>query len=43
MYIHYLVMEHVGFLVFDFDNHEKDAEKKDLQIQMIHGLKKSKL
>ena len=31
------------FLVFDFDNHEKNAEKKILQIQMIHGLKKSKL
>lgn len=31
------------FLVFDFDNHEKNAEKGTLQIQMIHGLKKSKL
>ena len=31
------------FLVFDFDNHERSAEKRILQIQMIHGLKKLKL
>ena len=29
------------FLVFDFDNHEKDAEKTDLQIRMMNGKRKS--
>lgn len=30
------------FLVFDFDNHSKNAEENDLQILMTNGLKKSK-